>query len=103
MNLNKDKLYIKVVAFDVIYNFIVEKFMNWNYLWSKNIILSVQILKFKIYNYQTISDVDMVYMKVTVLDRIYNVVVEIFLIWICLDSQTCVPRLWILKFKILNS
>ena len=93
MNLDEDKLYIKIVALDVIYNFVVQKFINWNCLGSKNIILSLQILKFKIYNYKTISDVDMVYTKVIVLDRIYNFVVEKFLIWICLDSWTCVRRL----------
>ena len=62
MNSDEDKFYIKIVALDVIYNFVVENFMNWNCIGSKNIILSVQILKFKIYNYK----------KVIVIDRIYN-------------------------------
>jgi len=48
MNLDEDKLYIKNVAFDEIYNIVVEKFLNWNCLGSENIVLSVHILKFKI-------------------------------------------------------
>jgi hypothetical protein len=35
MNLNEDKLYIKIVALNVIYKFVVEKFKNWNCLGSK--------------------------------------------------------------------
>jgi len=31
MNSDEDKLYIKIVALDEIYNFVVKKFMNWNY------------------------------------------------------------------------
>jgi hypothetical protein len=34
MNSDEDKLYIKIVALDEIYNFIVEKFLNWNCLGS---------------------------------------------------------------------
>jgi hypothetical protein len=45
MNSEEDKLYIKIVALDEIYNFVVEKFLN---LGSQNIGLSAQILKFKI-------------------------------------------------------
>ena len=41
MNSDEDKLYIKIVALDGIYNFIVEKFLNWNYLGSQNIVVSV--------------------------------------------------------------
>jgi hypothetical protein len=48
MNLDEDKLYIKIVALNEIYNFVVEKFLNWNYLGSQNIIVSAHILKFKI-------------------------------------------------------
>ena len=47
MNSNEDKLYIKIVALDV-YNFVVEKFLNWNCLGSQNIVVSAQILKFEI-------------------------------------------------------
>jgi hypothetical protein len=48
MNLDEDKLYIKIISLDAIYNFIVEKFLILNCLESKNIILSSRILKFKI-------------------------------------------------------
>jgi len=48
MNSDEDKLYIKIVALHEIYNFVVEKFLNWNYLGSQNIIVSAQILKFEI-------------------------------------------------------
>jgi len=57
-------------------------------------------LKYKIYNYQAISDVDMVYTKVIVLDRIYNFVVEIFLIWICLDFRVSNMCLKVIDFEI---
>jgi hypothetical protein len=40
MNSNEDKLYIKIVVFKEIYNFIVEMFLNWNCLGSQNIIVS---------------------------------------------------------------
>jgi hypothetical protein len=79
MNSNVDKLYIKIRAIDEIYNFIVN-FFNWNCLGSQNIIVSARILKFEIQNYQMILDVDMVYTKDIVLNRIYNFVVEKFLI-----------------------
>jgi len=36
------------------------------------------MLKFKIWNFQTISNVDMVYFKVVVLDAVYNFVVDKF-------------------------
>ena len=48
MNSDEDKLYIKIVALDEIYNFVVEKFLNWNCLVSQNIVVSAQILKFEI-------------------------------------------------------
>jgi hypothetical protein len=93
MNSDEDKLYIKIIALGEIYNFVVEKFSNWNCLGSQNIVVSAQILNFKILSYQTTSDVDMVYTKVIVLNKIYNFVVEKFLIWRCLESQICVQRL----------
>ena len=46
--MDEDKLYIKIVALDVIYNFVVKKFLNWNCSGSQNIIVSLQILEFKI-------------------------------------------------------
>jgi hypothetical protein len=85
MNLNVDKLYIKIRAIDEVYNFIVN-FLNWNCLGSQNIIVSARILKFEIQNYQMILDIDMIYTKDIVLNRIYNFVVEKFLIWRCLES-----------------
>jgi len=48
MSLVEDKLYMKIVALDEIYNFVVEKFFNWNCLWFHNIVVSSQILKFEI-------------------------------------------------------
>jgi hypothetical protein len=41
MSSDEDKIYIKIVALDRIYNFVVEKFLNRN-------CLGLQILKFKI-------------------------------------------------------
>jgi hypothetical protein len=49
--------------------------LNWA-LWSQNIILNSLILKFKIFKQ---SDVDVVYIKVVVLNTIYNFVVEFIL------------------------
>ena len=48
MDMDENKLYIKIVALDVICNFIVDKFFILNYLECQNIILSSWILKFKI-------------------------------------------------------
>ena len=48
MNLNEDKLYIKIIAFDGTYNFVVEKFLNWKCLGSQNFDKLLHILKFKI-------------------------------------------------------
>jgi len=48
MNLYEDKLYIAIVALNKIYKFVYEKFFNWNYLGSQNIVVSALILKFKI-------------------------------------------------------
>ena len=48
MNSNEDKLYIKIEALDAIYDFVVIKFLNSNCLGSQNIIVCLQILKFKI-------------------------------------------------------
>jgi len=66
---DEDKFYIKIVALDRIYNFEVD-FFNWNYLGSQTTVVSAQILKFEIWNYPTILDVDMVYMKVIVINTI---------------------------------
>jgi len=41
MNSNEDKLYIKIIVSNMIYNFVVEKFFNWN-------ILGPQILFWKV-------------------------------------------------------
>jgi hypothetical protein len=41
MSSNKDKLYIKIVALDAIYNFVAEKFLIKNCLGSQNIIASL--------------------------------------------------------------
>ena len=48
MNLDDDKLYIKIIALDEIYNFVVETFFIWNCLGSQNTVVSAHILKFKI-------------------------------------------------------
>jgi hypothetical protein len=48
MNSDEDKLCIKIIALDGIYNFIVEKFLIWNCLGSQNIVVSAQIFKFEI-------------------------------------------------------
>ena len=40
MNSNKDKIYIKVVALNGIYNFLVEMFFIWSHLVSQNLILN---------------------------------------------------------------
>ena len=40
MNLDEDKLYIKTVALDEIYHFVVEKVLSWNFLGSQNIVIS---------------------------------------------------------------
>jgi len=45
MNSNEDKLYIEVVAFNAIYNFVVEKFFIWSRLVSQNLILSFKFQK----------------------------------------------------------
>ena len=49
---------------------------------------------------QTSSDEDKLYKKIIALNRIYNFVVEKFLILNCLGSQNTVVSLQILKFKI---
>jgi hypothetical protein len=48
MNLDEDKLYIKIVALNGIYNFVVDDFWIWKCLGSRNIILSTQIFKFQV-------------------------------------------------------
>jgi len=37
MNLNEDKLYVKIIALDTVYNFVVDFFI-WSYLVSQNLI-----------------------------------------------------------------
>ena len=49
MNSNEDKFYVKIIALDTVYNFIVEKFFIWSRLVSQNLILN-----FKIYRLTTI-------------------------------------------------
>ena len=41
MNSNEDKLYIKIIALDTIYNFVFEKFLKLNCLESQNIDVSL--------------------------------------------------------------
>jgi len=48
MNFDEDKFYIKIVALDVIYNFVVGKSLIWNWLESQNIVLTPWISKVKI-------------------------------------------------------
>jgi len=50
MDSNEDKLYIRIIALDEIYIFVVQKFLNWNCLGFENIVVSAHILKFKIIN-----------------------------------------------------
>jgi hypothetical protein len=68
MNSDENKLCNKIVAFDETYNFVAEKFLNWNCLVPK---YYCNCTDFKIWNlnYQTISDVDIVYTKVVVLTK----------------------------------
>jgi hypothetical protein len=47
MNSNEDKLYIKIIAPDEIYNFIVESF-KLKLFRSQNIVISAKNLKFEI-------------------------------------------------------
>jgi hypothetical protein len=86
MNSNEDKLYIKIVDPDALYNFVVTKFSMWNWLESQNI---VSKMDFEIWNFQTTSNVDMARTKVVVLNTIHNFVVDFF-IWSHLESQICV-------------
>ena len=53
MNLssNEDKVYVKIIALDTVYNFVAEKFVIWSCLVSQNLILN---FKFKIYGLTTI-------------------------------------------------
>ena len=49
MNLDENKFYIKIIALDVIENFVVEKFFYFKmFRVPKNIILNPYILNFKI-------------------------------------------------------
>lgn len=47
MKLDDDELYMNIVALNVMYIFVVEKFFIWNFLEFQNIVLSSWILKFK--------------------------------------------------------
>jgi len=47
MDSDKDKLHIKIMGLNAIYNSMVEKLMIWNYIESQNIVLSSQ---FEIWN-----------------------------------------------------
>jgi hypothetical protein len=69
-------LYIKVLALDGIYIFIVDKFLIWDII----SILNSQILKLKIVNFQTTLDVDMVYTNILALNIIYKFVDIFYLI-----------------------
>ena len=42
MNSYEDKLYIKIEALDVIYDFVVEFFFIWSHLVSQNLILNLK-------------------------------------------------------------
>jgi hypothetical protein len=78
MSLDEDKLYSKIVALNVIYNFVVEKFLIRNCLGSQKIVLISLILKFE--KNQTTLDVDMIYTIVVGINTIYNFLMENFLI-----------------------
>jgi len=43
MNLNEDKLNIEIIALDIVYNFVVEKFFIWSHLVHQNLILNFKI------------------------------------------------------------
>ena len=49
---------------------------------------SFKYLKFEIWIFQTIFDGETTKMKVVDLEKLWNFVVDTFLIWICLGSQT---------------
>ena len=40
MNSNKNKLYVKIIALDTIYNFVVENVFIWSSLVSQNLVLN---------------------------------------------------------------
>jgi len=76
MNLIEDKLHIKIVALDEIYNFVVVfelKLFRIPKYYCKGIDFEIWNLKLS-----NNSEVDMVYTTVIVLNRIYNFVVESF-------------------------
>ena len=41
MNSTEDKLYIKIIALDKVYNFVVENFFIWSHLVSENLIFNI--------------------------------------------------------------
>jgi len=40
MNSNEDKFYVKIIALDTVYSFVVKKFFIWSCLVSQNLILN---------------------------------------------------------------
>jgi hypothetical protein len=77
MSSDEGKLYIKITSLDAIYSIVVENFFEFNLF--RNPKHCCKLTNFEIWNYQTTSDVDMVYKKLIVLDTVYNFVVKIFL------------------------
>ena len=86
---DEDKLYIKVVVLDEIYNFVVQTFLIWDRLdvqiFSFEIIyltkISFDFVKFKIWIFQTTSDGEMPKTKVVDIEKLCNFVVDNFFIW----------------------
>jgi hypothetical protein len=72
MSLDKNKLYILILAFSIIYNFMIDKFFIW-ILELENII---RFMEFQIF-FQYFR-FDMIYTKVVVHKTIYNFIVEFF-------------------------
>ena len=51
MNLDGDKLYIKIIDLDEIYNFVVQTFFIWSHLGAQMIIKSIRFkIKFEIWS-----------------------------------------------------
>jgi len=44
MNSNEDKFYVKIIALDMVYSFLVKKFFIWSCLVSQNLILNFKFL-----------------------------------------------------------
>lgn len=77
----------KVVVPNQIYMFTIDKFFIGSLLASQIFVLDSHVLRFKISNSQIISDGDTSYTKVVVFDKISNLVVETFFIWIKLVAK----------------